>query len=107
MCARDRNHACVILWSLGNESGYGPAHLAMAGVTHPCTAPSVIPIAAVLTPICSNVTLSLHATFPGAAQALCARWTRADPCMCGPCRATLTVILFLGSRPFAVLRPAR
>lgn len=27
---RDRNHPSVIMWSLGNESGYGPAHDAMA-----------------------------------------------------------------------------
>ena len=27
---RDRNHPCVCLWSLGNESGYGPNHDAMA-----------------------------------------------------------------------------
>jgi beta-galactosidase len=31
MVERDKNHACVIFWSLGNESGYGPAHDAMAG----------------------------------------------------------------------------
>ncbi len=31
MVERDKNHGCIILWSLGNESGYGPAHLAMAG----------------------------------------------------------------------------
>ena len=30
MVARDRNHPCVIMWSLGNESGYGPVHDAMA-----------------------------------------------------------------------------
>ena len=29
-CARDKNHPCIIMWSLGNESGYGPAHDAMA-----------------------------------------------------------------------------
>lgn len=31
MLERDKNHPCIIIWSLGNESGYGPAHLAMAG----------------------------------------------------------------------------
>ena len=28
---RDKNHACVYAWSLGNESGIGPNHGAMAG----------------------------------------------------------------------------
>lgn len=31
MVERDKNHPCVIFWSLGNESGYGPNHDAMAG----------------------------------------------------------------------------
>ncbi len=31
MVLRDRNHACIFGWSLGNESGYGPNHDAMAG----------------------------------------------------------------------------
>lgn len=30
MVERDKNHPCVIMWSLGNESGYGPNHDAMA-----------------------------------------------------------------------------
>ena len=31
MYERDKNHASIVCWSLGNEAGYGPAHLAMAG----------------------------------------------------------------------------
>ncbi|XP_077218158.1 glycoside hydrolase family 2 protein [Tasmannia lanceolata] len=31
MVERDKNHACIILWSLGNESGYGPNHSALSG----------------------------------------------------------------------------
>ena len=29
MVQRDKNHASIIFWSLGNESGYGPNHVAM------------------------------------------------------------------------------
>ena len=31
MLERDKNHASIVASSLGNESGYGPAHLALAG----------------------------------------------------------------------------
>jgi beta-galactosidase len=31
MVLRDKNHPSIIAWSLGNESGYGPHHDAMAG----------------------------------------------------------------------------
>jgi beta-galactosidase len=31
MVERDKNHPCVIFWSLGNEAGYGPNHDAAAG----------------------------------------------------------------------------
>ncbi len=31
MVLRSRNHACIVMWSLGNESGYGPNHDALAG----------------------------------------------------------------------------
>ena len=31
MVDRDKNHPSVIIWSLGNESGYGPGHDAAAG----------------------------------------------------------------------------
>jgi beta-galactosidase/beta-glucuronidase len=30
MVERDKNHPSIIMWSLGNESGYGPNHAAMA-----------------------------------------------------------------------------
>lgn len=30
MVERDKNHPCVIIWSLGNESGYGINHIKMA-----------------------------------------------------------------------------
>lgn len=31
MVERDKNHACIISWSLGNEASYGPNHVALAG----------------------------------------------------------------------------
>ncbi len=34
MVERDKNHPSVIMWSLGNESGYGPNHEAMAAWIH-------------------------------------------------------------------------
>jgi len=34
MVARDKNHPSVIFWSLGNESGFGPNHVAMADWMH-------------------------------------------------------------------------
>jgi beta-galactosidase len=34
MVARDKNHPSIVMWSLGNESGSGPNHAAMAGWIH-------------------------------------------------------------------------
>lgn len=31
MVERDKNHTCIISWSLGNESGYGANHAALSG----------------------------------------------------------------------------
>jgi beta-galactosidase len=30
MVERDKNHACVVMWSMGNETGFGANHVAMA-----------------------------------------------------------------------------
>lgn len=30
MWGRDKTQPCIIMWSLGNEAGYGPAHDALA-----------------------------------------------------------------------------
>lgn len=30
MVERDKNHACIVMWSLGNESGFGENHVKMA-----------------------------------------------------------------------------
>ena len=29
MVERDKNHPCIIMWSMGNETGFGPNHMAM------------------------------------------------------------------------------
>lgn len=29
MVERDKNHPCIIMWSVGNETGFGPNHMAM------------------------------------------------------------------------------
>lgn len=34
MVQRDKNHPSVVMWSLGNEAGNGPAYAAMAGWVH-------------------------------------------------------------------------
>lgn len=34
MAERDKNHPCVIFWSMGNESGYGPNFAAISGWLH-------------------------------------------------------------------------
>lgn len=34
MAERDKNHPCVILWSMGNESGYGPNFAAVSAWLH-------------------------------------------------------------------------
>jgi beta-galactosidase len=31
MVERDKNHASIIMWSMGNETGFGPNHMAMTG----------------------------------------------------------------------------
>jgi beta-galactosidase len=36
MVTRDKNHPCIMYWSLGNESGHGPNHDAMAAWIRGC-----------------------------------------------------------------------
>ena len=35
MVRHDKNHACILAWSLGNECGYEPTHEAMADWCRP------------------------------------------------------------------------
>lgn len=35
MVERDKNHPSIIVWSLGNEAGYGPNHGALSGKVTP------------------------------------------------------------------------
>ena len=39
MVEREKNHPCIVMWSLGNESGYGDNHMAMAKWTRNATTP--------------------------------------------------------------------
>ncbi len=34
MAERDKNHACIVFWSMGNESGYGPNFAAISAWLH-------------------------------------------------------------------------
>lgn len=34
MAERDKNHPCVLVWSMGNESGFGPNHPALSAWIH-------------------------------------------------------------------------
>jgi beta-galactosidase len=34
MAERDKNHPSVVMWSMGNESGYGPNHASISGFLH-------------------------------------------------------------------------
>ncbi len=46
MVERDKNHPSIIFWSLGNESGSGPNHAAMAGwMKRDFPPPSPVPVA--------------------------------------------------------------
>jgi len=54
MVERDKNHPCIIMWSLGNESGYGENHINMANWVKLRDKSRLLHYEGAFTPSCSN-----------------------------------------------------
>ena len=54
MVERDKNHACIVMWSLGNESGYGVNHQKMAVWTKERDTTRLVHYESAFSPWCSH-----------------------------------------------------
>ncbi len=55
MVERDKNHACIVIWSLGNESGFGENHRKMAAWAKDRDSSRLIHYERIFSPECNDI----------------------------------------------------
>ena len=78
MVERDRNHPSIILWSLGNESGYGPNHDACAAWVRASDTTRPVHYETCVAGPATDVICPMYATIPRAVALANASAERAD-----------------------------